>query len=195
MKTRIRLSLAVLAFVTVSCAAIAAAFAAPRKQEAERKPIPRYGVLVYSDICVHPETGDYGGQRITLQRFAEVDTAIYEFTAGGISWPLVASEINIDPRGKMMYFTVDVPQEEEPRTISGKFSADGETLTLDGGYCEDRQNPMKLSRVHDFGAKPKACKSCPPPRPVKDKPAPAEELPPMEKTPAPKWEPAPPSQG
>ena len=69
------------------------------------------------------------------------------------------------------------------------------TLTLDGGYCEDQQNPMKLSRVHDFSAKPKSCKSCPPPRPVKDKPAPAEELPPMEKTPAPKWEPAPPSQG
>lgn len=193
MKTRTRLSLALLA---LSCAAIAAAFAAPRgKQEPERKPIPRYGVLVYSDLCVHPETGDYGGQRITLQRFPEVDTAIYEFTAGGISWPLVATEINIDPRGKMMYFTVEVPQEEEPRTISGKFSPDGETLTLDGGYCEDRQNPMKLSRVHDFGAKPKSCKSCPPPRPVKDKPEPAEELPPMEKTPAPKWEPAPPSQG
>jgi hypothetical protein len=191
MNTRTRLSLGLLA---LSCAAIAAAFAGPRK-EAPPKPIPRFGVLVYSDICVHPETGDYGGQRITLQRFLEVDTAIYEFTAGGISWPLVASDINIDPRGKMMYFTVDVPQEEEPRTISGKFSPDGETLTLDGGYCEDQQNPMKLARVHDFGAKPKACRSCPPPKPGKEQKEPAEQLPPMEKTPAPKWEPAPPSQG
>jgi hypothetical protein len=124
--------------------------------------LPRHGMVVYSDLCIHQGSGEYGGQRITLQRFAEVDTVIYEYTAGGLSWPLVASDVNIDPRGKMMYFTVQ--EGEEERTLSGKFSPDGNTLTLDGGYCEDQSQPMVLARVRDFGRKPKACKTCPAPK-------------------------------
>jgi hypothetical protein len=114
---------------------------------------------VYSDLCVHEGSGEYGGQRITLQRFAEVDTVIYEYTAGGLSWPLVATDVNVDPRGKMMYFTVQ--EGEEERTISGKFSPGGDTLTLDGGYCDDQSQPMVLSKVRDFGRAAKACKACP----------------------------------
>jgi hypothetical protein len=193
MKTRTRLSIALL---LASCAAIAAAVAGPRAKPASApaaKGIPRYGMMVYSDLCVNPATGDFGGQRITLQRFAEVDTVIYEFTAGALSWPLVANDVNIDPRGKMMYFTVEVPEEGE-RTISGKFSPDGETLTLDGGYCADKQQPMTLTRMQDFGAKLRACKACPPPKPGKEKPA-DDETPAPDKAPAPKWEPAPPMQG
>ena len=125
--------------------------------------LPRYGMTVYSDLCVHQGSGEYGGQRITLQRFAEVDTVVYEYTAGGLSWPLVASDVNVDPRGKMMYFTVQEGDGEE-RTISGKFSRNGDVLTLEGGYCEDRSQPMVLSRVRDFGRKPKACTPCPAPR-------------------------------
>lgn len=124
--------------------------------------LPRHGMLVYSDLCIHEGSGEYGGQRITLQRFAEVDTVIYEYTAGGLSWPLVATDVNVDPRGKMMYFTV--MEGEEERTISGKFSRNGETLTLDGGYCDDQSQPMVLSKVRDFGRKPRACKTCPAPQ-------------------------------
>ncbi|WP_342120501.1 hypothetical protein [Pseudoduganella sp. OTU4001] len=124
--------------------------------------LPRHGMLVYSDLCVHEGSGEYGGQRITLQRFAEVDTVIYEYTAGGLSWPLVATDVNVDPRGKMMYFTVQ--EGEEERTISGKFSPDGTTLTLDGGYCEDHSQPMVLAKVRDFARKPRACKTCPAPK-------------------------------
>lgn len=124
--------------------------------------VPRHGMVVYSDLCVHEGSGEYGGQRITLQRFTEVDTVIYEYTAGGLSWPLVATDVNVDPRGKMMYFTVQ--EGEEERTLSGKFSPDGNTLTLDGGYCEDQSQPIVLAKVRDFSRKPRACKACPAPR-------------------------------
>ncbi|MCE3263337.1 MAG: hypothetical protein K0R43_2416 [Pseudoduganella sp.] len=124
--------------------------------------LPRHGMLVYSDLCIHEGSGEYGGQRITLQRFAEVDTVIYEYTAGGLSWPLVATDVNVDPRGKMMYFTVQ--EGEEERTISGKFSRNGNVLTLDGAYCEDQSQPMVLTRVRDFARKPGACKTCPAPK-------------------------------
>jgi len=166
-------------FVLLASAALTAAIAAPKGKPTEG--FPRYGMAVYSDLCVHPESGEYGGQRITLQRFAEVDTVIYEYTAGALSWPVVASDVNVDPRGKMMYFTVQL-EDEDVRTISGKFSPDGEKLTLDGGYCDDQSMPMVLAKVKDFGAKMKACKACP---------ASKAESPHPEY----KHEPAPPSQG
>jgi hypothetical protein len=187
---------AALILLTASCAALAAGAAKGRAEP--RSGVPRYGMVVYSDLCVNPQSGEFGGQRITLQRFAEVDTVIYEYTAGGLSWPIVASDVNVDPRGKMMYFTVQ-PAEGEERTISGKFSPDGATLTLDGGYCGDETVPMKLARVRDFGRKAGACRPCPASRnkavPQVDEPKPEGETPATREQPAPKWEPAPPSQG
>jgi hypothetical protein len=163
-----------------SCLTLSSALAGNHGGATARRaaaPLPRYGMTVYSDLCVSPGSGEYGGQRITLQRFAEVDTVIYEFTAGALSWPLVASEVHIDPRGKQLYFTVQVAEDEE-RTLNGHVSDDGQTLTLDGGYCEDQSQPMVLSKVRDFGAKPKPCKACPatrqhrPPAELKPEPAP-----------------------
>jgi len=142
-----------------SCAAIAA----PHLARPSAAGLPRYGMVVYSDLCVSEDGGEFGGQRITLQRFNEVDTVIYEYTAGGLSWPVVASDVNIDPRGRQLYFTVRPPDGEE-RTISGKLSANGQALTLDGGYCGDAQVPMLLKKVSDFGRKAGACKACPAPK-------------------------------
>jgi hypothetical protein len=153
-----------------SLLAASAAIAAPKAQQG----FPRHGMAVYSDLCVHAETGEFGGQRISVQRFAEVDTVIYEFTAGGLSWPLVAHDVNLDPRGKQMYFSVQVDEEE--RTISGKFADNGDTLVLDGGYCGQPEVPSRLKKVKDFGRAAPACKPCPAP-----KPAPLE---PEEETPA-----------
>jgi hypothetical protein len=141
--------------------ASAAAIAAAPKTPAT-KGMARYGMAVYSDLCVNPDSGDFGGQRISVQRFAEVDTVIYEFTAGGLSWPIVASDVNLDPLGKRMYFTVRMDEEE--RTISGKFADNGDTLTLDGGYCGQSEVPTKLKRVKDFGRAAPACKPCPAPK-------------------------------
>ncbi|WP_338770862.1 hypothetical protein [Massilia sp. METH4] len=178
METRARVAIALL----FACATAVAAPQGAKKSAADKGGLPRYGMAVYSDLCVQPG-GEFGGQRITFQRFAEVDTVIYEYTAGGLSWPVVASDVNIDPRGRMMYFTVQPPDEAE-RTISGKFSNDGATLTLEGGYCADESQSMTLQKVRDFAQKPKACRACPAPKKAPD----AEPA-------APKWEPAPPSQG
>jgi len=154
------------AILLASCAVIAAPKLA-RKPAAPAGALPRYGMVVYSDLCIHPDSGEFGGQRITLQRFSEVDTVLYEYTAGGLSWPVVASDVNIDPRGRQLYFTVQPPDEDE-RTISGKLADGGNTLVLDGGYCGDAAVPMRLARVTDFGRKAGACRACPAPKPHKD---------------------------
>lgn len=199
MKTRFAASTLACTFVFATCTAFAVG--APKTRPGQGG-VPRYGMAVYSDLCVNPHSGEFGGQRITLQRFAEVDTVIYEYTAGGLSWPIVASDVNVDPRGKMMYFTVQLAEGEE-RTISGKFSPDGATLTLDGGYCGDETVPMKLAKVTDFGRKAGACKPCAAgkAKPPKDE-APQGREGEGEASPAlpepaapPKWEPAPPNQG
>lgn len=158
-----RAALALL-ILLASCAALAAPRTA--RPPARQASLPRYGMVVFSDLCVHAGSGEFGGQRITLQRFAEVDTVLYEYTAGGLSWPQVASEVTIDPRGKQMYFTVAVGEGEE-RTINGRLSADGREFVLDGGYCDDEAVPMRLRRVTDFGRKAGACRACPAPQ---DKP-------------------------
>lgn len=139
----------------------AAAAAAKARPKPSQQGVPRYGVMVYSDLCLQQPNGDIGGQRVSVHRFAEVDTVYYEFTAGGLSWPLVASEVAIDAASGALAFTVSGADQEE-RKISGKFARDGRTLLLDGGYCGgDAGMPMRLSRVSDFGAKLKACKPCP----------------------------------
>lgn len=139
-----------------------AVLAAPKLvRKSAAQVLPRYGMLVFSDLCISPENGEFGGQRITLQRFAEVDTVLYEYTAGGLSWPVVASEVVIDPRGRQFYFTVQPPDEEE-RTIRGTLSEDGRALVLDGSYCNDPKVPMKLLRVRDFGRQAGVCRVCPP---------------------------------
>lgn len=122
--------------------------------------LPRHGVAVYSDLCLEKASGDIGGQRITLHRYAEGDTAIYEFTAGGLSMPVVASDTSIDDRTGVLTFTVTVADGDE-RTIIGRFARDGRSLTLTGGYCGAAAYPMRLARVTDFARPLRACRPCP----------------------------------
>jgi hypothetical protein len=152
------------AILFASCAVLAA------PKSASRKPgtLPRYGMMVYSDLCIHPDSGEFGGQRITLQRFAEVDTVLYEYTAGGLSWPAVASDVTIDPRGQQFYFTVQPPDEDE-RTINARVVDGGKAIVLDGGYCGDESLPMRLPLVTDFGRKAGVCRACPAPKIRKEK--------------------------
>jgi len=158
------------ALLLASCAVLAAPKASGTRKAADERGLPRYGMLVFSDLCINADSGEFGGQRITLQRFNEVDTVLYEYTAGGISWPVVASDVNIDPRGRQMYFTVEPPGEDE-RTISGKIVDGGKALVLDGGYCGDATLPMRLPLVTDFGRKAGVCRACPLPKEQKDAPA------------------------
>ena len=123
--------------------------------------LERYGVAVYSDLCLQKDSGEIGGQRVTLHRFAEADSVIYEFTAGALSWPIVANDVNLDAATGAFDFTIAGADSEE-RTIVGKFSKDGQTLTLEGDYCGGNvRMPMKLSRVRDFGRPLKTCTPCP----------------------------------
>lgn len=148
------------AILLASCAVLAA----PKKGSGG---LPRYGMVVFSDLCIHNDSGEFGGQRITLQRFAEVDTVLYEYTAGGLSWPVVASDVNIDPRGRQLYFTVRPPDEEE-RTISARLADNGRTLVLEGGYCGDEAVPMRLPLVTDYSRKAGTCRACPVPKKKKE---------------------------
>lgn len=145
------------AFLTllVSCAAIGA----PKAANKLAGGLPRYGMAVYSDLCVNRATGEFGGQRVTVQRFAEVDTVIYEYTAGGLSWPLVAADVQIGPHGEKLVFTVQM--EEEERTLSGTVADQGNTFVLDGGHCGQADAPSRLAKVKDFGLVPPPCKPCP----------------------------------
>lgn len=123
--------------------------------------LERYGVAVYSDLCLQKDRGEIGGQRVTLHRFAEADAVVYEFTAGALSMPIVASDVNIDDATGAFDFTIEGPDNEE-RTFKGNFSKDGKTLTLAGDYCGgNARMPMKLSRISDFGRPLKACTPCP----------------------------------
>ncbi|WP_229223787.1 hypothetical protein [Duganella sp. sic0402] len=147
------------AILLASCAVLAA----PKGNSKQAGTLPRYGMLVYSDLCIHPDSGEFGGQRITLQRFAEVDTVLYEYTAGGLSWPVVASDVTIDTRGQQFYFTVQPPDEDE-RIINAKVVEGGRAIMLDGGYCGDESLPMRLPLVKDFGRKAGSCRACPAPK-------------------------------
>ena len=53
--------------------ATGAAVAAKGKKPAG---LERYGVAVYSDLCLQKDSGEIGGQRVTLHRFAEADSVI-----------------------------------------------------------------------------------------------------------------------
>jgi hypothetical protein len=137
------------------------------------KGLPRYGVIVYSDLCIEGESGDVGGQRISLHRFADGDSVIYEFTAGGLSTPVVASDVSVDDRTGVLTFTAAVAENEQ-RTVIGRFSGDGRTLTLTDNYeCGNTTVPMRLGRVGNFGRPPPACRACPAaaPKPMPTPPA------------------------
>jgi len=151
------------AILLASCAVLAAAPKGGKQAGKQSGTLPRYGMLVYSDLCIHPDSGEFGGQRITLQRFAEVDTVLYEYTAGGLSWPAVASDVTIDPRGQQFYFTVQ-PPDEDGRTINARVVDGGKAIVLDGGYCGEESLPMRLPLVKDFGRKASNCRACPAPK-------------------------------
>jgi len=151
--------LAVMLTALLLASATGAAFANAKA----RKPagLERYGVAVYSDLCVQKDSGEIGGQRITLHRFAEADTVIYEFTAGSLSYPIVGNDVNLDAATGAFDFTIQSADGEE-RKLAGKFSKDGQTLTLEGDYCGGNVHmPMKLSRIRDFGRPLKNCTPCP----------------------------------
>ena len=63
------------------------------------KPLPRYGVFVFSNECTQGNgSGNVAGDRITLLRFPSGDLALYEYGNGGAQGPVLSESVNIDER-------------------------------------------------------------------------------------------------
>ncbi len=112
---------------------------------------PRYGVLVYADLCFDPESGDIGGTRITLLRFHDGDKVLYENTEGAVNWPVISSGAKIDVKSGALTF--EVRTNEESLTFNGKLDDGVLTGTLSG-----RKDPIALDRVRNLGREMPKCK-------------------------------------
>ncbi len=118
---------------------------------ADAKSLPRYGMLVYSDLCYDPPSGDIGGTRITLLRFHDGDKVLYENTEGAVNWPVFAGGAKIDAKSGALTF--DVRTNEENLSFNGKFDDGVLTGTLSG-----RKDPITLDRVRNLGRDMPKCK-------------------------------------
>ncbi len=131
----------------LGCAIAVTALAAP----ADAKSPPRYGALVYSDLCYDPPTDDMGGTRITLLRFGYGDKIVYENTEGAVTWPAFAADAKVE--AKIGALTFEVKTNEETLIFQGKF--DDRVLT---GTLSGRSQPLRLRRIVDPGQPVPKCK-------------------------------------
>lgn len=127
---------------------------------ATAKNVPRYGVLVYSNLCIEDESGHTAGNRITLSRFAEGDSLVYEYAEGALAAPVLGESVKIDARGEQMSFKARPPH-QPMETIEGVFSADGKVLSLRGDWCGNPNTTKQLSLVVNFSRPMHACPACP----------------------------------
>lgn len=120
--------------------------------------LPRYGMFVYSNLCVSPMSGDVGGDRILLRRFADGDTLFYEYTDGS-THAVVARALALDASMATLRFEIDI-EGVPTSSVSGKFSRDGRHLALRGlPFSGDSSAALVL--VTDFAAPLKQCKPLP----------------------------------
>ena len=61
------------------------------------KPLPRYGVFVFSNECAQTG-GNVTGDRITLLRFPAGDHALYEYGNGQAQGPVLSESVTIDEK-------------------------------------------------------------------------------------------------
>lgn len=125
---------------------------------AAAKGLPRYGVFVYSNFCVSHQSGDLYGDRITLRKFADGDSLIYEYTDGS-THALVANAVTLDPGAGTLRFEVSGPGVEKA-IVSAQFSRDGRHLTEQGMPFRG-DTTLTLTRMADFGAAIPECKLLP----------------------------------
>jgi hypothetical protein len=113
--------------------------------------LPRYGVFVYADFCIAPQSGDVGGNRVSLLRYSDADKLIFEYTEGAVMAPLFADKITLDSTTGTLTF--EVREDSQTVTFSG-------TVTEDAlvGTISDRPQPVRLPRVRDFSRKQAECR-------------------------------------
>jgi hypothetical protein len=124
---------------------------APLGGKADAKSPPRYGAVVYSDLCYDKPSDDMGGTRITLLRFGYGDKIVYESTEGAVTWPVFAADAKVDAKTAALSF--EVKTNEETLTFQGTFNDHALTGTLSG-----RSQPLRLRRIVDLGQPVPKCK-------------------------------------
>ena len=124
------------------------------------KPVMHYGVFVYSNLCIEDQSGDAAGTRITLHHFVEGESVVYEYSDGALSLPVLAEEVKIDDRLKLLTFRIS-KSGQSPEFIVGELSSNGDVMTLKGDWCRKRNARISLRLVSDFSRPMKRCAPCP----------------------------------
>ena len=123
-------------------------------------PLSRYGVFVYSNLCVEDQSGDMAGNRITIHRFLEGDSVLYEYSNGGLSRPVLADDVKIDRNIKLVTFRV-MMSSQDSESITAEISGEGRLLILRGDWCGHTQVRIPLRLVNDFSRGIERCAPCP----------------------------------
>jgi hypothetical protein len=121
--------------------------------------MPRYGVFVYSNLCIEGDSGDTAGTRITLYRYPEGDRVMYEYAEGALARPVIADLVKVDERSGLLRFAVTRPG-AQAETISTRLTNDGEVLSMRGPWC-GADVLIRLPRVEDFSRRMQQCRPCP----------------------------------
>jgi hypothetical protein len=136
-------------------------------QPAQAKPLPRYGVFVYSNLCWEKESGDAAGNRIMLIRDGDGDRLFFEWSDGPLESPVQAIKLSLDGNAGQIAFSVDIGSQdsvdgqgnfvrkEKPYVLALRGKIDDAQMTLEGG---DMKGPELLPRLRDFGAKMGWCR-------------------------------------
>ena len=122
---------------------------------AAARDLPRDGVFVYSSFCVSPMSGDVRGDRITLRRFADGVTLLYEYSDGE-THAVVANGLVLDDQSGSIRFGLDVDGAPHA-TVSAQLARDGASLAVRGLPFHDGKSDT-LPRVPKASAKLADCK-------------------------------------
>ncbi len=132
--------------VPVLLPALCVVFSAGAVQAA---PPARDAVVVYSNLCWLPESGDAAGYRIRLGKAGGRQTLSLEWSEGALKGPVQASSLTIDPGGTKVAFAVPIPVNPGERQpflkLKGRFV--NNTLLLEQIDWDDRSGPKPIREV------------------------------------------------
>ena len=141
----------------VFAVAATAIWAASNAAAAPAKPLPRYGVFVYSNLCTEKESGDAAGSRLTLLRYGDGDHVLFEWSEG----PRVEAagyKVKFDASTGELTFEVDIPgappEPQYSQSYTGKVSQDAIALRSNSGP----ERTYRLPRLYDFSRKTGICR-------------------------------------
>ncbi|MEO6280933.1 hypothetical protein [Roseateles sp.] len=121
------------------------ALLAATQAHAAPEPLPRHGVVMFSNLCVSPQSGDVYGLRLTLRRIGDVDDLIFELENEPPQriWP-------VQIKGDTLSFTM--PKPYSGAGVVAHLARRGEALQLDGPVLNaDSKDHFELRRLTNFG--------------------------------------------